>query len=137
MFSPPRPFCLCVGTQNPTMKKLVLTAWAFAVGLPWAFAGGNYREGVTILFTNDAHTHVDNRKGRGLRYSQIAWLKKACAEKEPTFLVDAGDYLQGTAYGAFDGGEQIVGLMNAAGYDVATVGNRKERLKSNPRQEEC
>ena len=82
----------------------MLTALAFAVGLPWAFAGGDCRKGVTILFTNDAHTHVDNRKGRGLRYSQIAWLKKACAEREPTFLVDAGDYLQGTAYGAFDGG---------------------------------
>ena len=108
-----------------TMKRLVLTVFAFAVGLSWAVAGGNCRKGVTILFTNDAHTHVDNKKGRGLRYSQIARLKKACAEKEPTFLVDAGDYLQGTAYGAFDGGEQIVGLMNAAGYDVATVGNHE------------
>ena len=83
-----------------TMKRLMLTALAFAVGLPWAFAGGDCRKGVTILFTNDAHTHVDNRKGRGLRYSQIAWLKKACAEKKPTFLVDAGDYLQARVWQA-------------------------------------
>ena len=114
-----------------SMKRLMLMALAFAAGLPWALADGDCRKGVTILFTNDAHTHVDNKRGRGLRYSQIAWLKKACAEKEPTFLVDAGDYLQGTAYGAFDGGEQIVGLMNAAGYDVATVG-RLELAKGEP-----
>ena len=82
----------------------MLTALAFAVGLPWAFADGNCRKGVTILFTNDAHAHVDNRKGRGLRYSQIAWLKKACAERGPTFLVDAGDYLHGRRTTSFSWG---------------------------------
>ena len=34
------------------MRKLMLTALAFAVGLPWAFAGGDCRKGVTILFHN-------------------------------------------------------------------------------------
>ena len=45
-----------------SMKRLVLTALAFAVGLPWALAGGDCRKGVTILFTNDAHTHAVDKK---------------------------------------------------------------------------
>ena len=40
-------------------------------------------------------------------------------------LVDAGDHVQGTAYGSMDKGETIIKLMNAAGYDVATLGNHE------------
>ena len=105
------------------MQKPMMALAALLALLPFLSGGGE--KDVTILFTNDAHAHIDNREGKGLRYSHVALLKKTCAEKGPVFLVDAGDYLQGTAYGAFDGGEQIVGLMNAVGYDVATVGNHE------------
>mgnify|MGYP000310282355 CR=1 FL=1 len=40
-------------------------------------------------------------------------------------LVDAGDHVQGTAYGSMDEGASIIKLMNAAGYDVATPGNHE------------
>ena len=86
--------------------------------------GPDGEKGVTIYFTNDIHTHVDNDSANGgIRYSHVAQLKKDC--EGAVFLVDAGDYLQGTAYGLLDCGKRIVGLMNAAGYDAATIGNHE------------
>lgn len=75
-------------------------------------------EEVTILYTNDVHTHIDNE----LTYSKLASLKAAY---ENVLLLDAGDHIQGTAYGSMDKGETIVKLMNATGYDVATLGNHE------------
>ncbi len=76
-----------------------------------------------ILFTNDVHTYIANE---GLRYSNVADLKAALeADGKDVILVDAGDHVQGTAYGSMDKGETIIELMNAAGYDLATMGNHE------------
>ena len=77
---------------------------------------------IAILYTNDVHTYVDNP----LSYDVIAGIK-AELEKEYDYvlLVDAGDAIQGTAYGSMDKGETIVKLMNAAKYDLATLGNHE------------
>ena len=77
---------------------------------------------IAILFTNDVHTYIDNP----LSYDVIAGLKAELKNQyEYVLLVDAGDAVQGTAYGSMDKGETIVKLMNAAGYDVATLGNHE------------
>ena len=39
--------------------------------------------------------------------------------------MDAGDHIQGTAYGSMDDGATIIELMNEAGYDIATLGNHE------------
>ena len=77
---------------------------------------------IVILYTNDVHTYIDNP----LSYDVIAAVK-ADLEKEykHVILADAGDHVQGTAYGSMDKGESIIKLMNAAGYDVATLGNHE------------
>ena len=77
---------------------------------------------IAILYTNDVHTYVDNP----LSYDVIAGIK-AELEKEYDYvlLVDAGDAVQGTAYGSMDKGATNVKLMNAAGYDLATLGNHE------------
>lgn len=75
-------------------------------------------EEVVILYTNDVHTYIDG----DIQYSDIASLK---ASYENVLLVDAGDHIQGTAYGSMDKGESIIKLMNAAGYDLATFGNHE------------
>ena len=77
---------------------------------------------IAILYTNDVHTYIDNP----LSYDVIAGIK-AELEKEYDYvlLVDAGDAVQGTAYGSMDKGATIVKLMNAAGYDLATLGNHE------------
>ena len=77
---------------------------------------------IAILYTNDVHTYIDNP----LSYDVIAAVKEELAkEYDYVLLVDAGDAAQGTAYGSMDKGATIVKLMNAAGYDVATLGNHE------------
>ena len=77
---------------------------------------------IVILYTNDIHTYIDGV----LSYDVIAGLKAALAEQYGNvLLVDAGDAIQGTAYGSMDKGETIVRLMNTAGYDLATLGNHE------------
>ena len=80
------------------------------------------KKDVVILYTNDVHTYIDGV----LSYDVIAALKAELEkEYEMVLLVDAGDHVQGTAYGSMDKGETIIKLMNAAGYDLATLGNHE------------
>ena len=79
-------------------------------------------EDIVILYTNDVHTHINGV----LSYDIVAALKAELGkEYENVLLVDAGDAVQGTAYGSIDKGASIIGLMNAAGYDLATLGNHE------------
>lgn len=73
---------------------------------------------ITVLYTNDVHTYVDE----DLKYSTVAGYRDSL---ENVLLVDAGDHIQGTAYGSMDKGATIVKLMEAAGYDLATLGNHE------------
>ncbi len=77
---------------------------------------------IVILYTNDVHTYIDG----AMSYDNIAAIKKDLeALNEHVLLVDAGDHVQGTAYGSMDEGKTIIDLMNAAGYDLATLGNHE------------
>ena len=79
-------------------------------------------EDIVILYTNDVHTYIDG----ALSYDVLAGLKAQLKEVYGNvLLVDAGDAVQGTAFGSMDKGATIVQLMNAAGYDVATLGNHE------------
>ena len=61
-----------------------------------------------------------------LTYAAIAALKQSYQDAgKNVLLVDAGDHVQGTAYGSMDEGASIIELMNAAGYDAATPGNHE------------
>ena len=101
-------------------------AAAMAVGAPAASAcwTGEKSE-VTILYTNDVHTYID-KQAPELTYAAIAALKQNYQNAgKKVLLVDAGDHVQGTAYGSMDQGASIIELMNAAGYDAATPGNHE------------
>ena len=101
-------------------------AAAMAVGAPVASAcwTGEKSE-VTILYTNDVHTYID-KQAPELTYAAIAALKQSYQNAgKKVLLVDAGDHVQGTAYGSMDQGASIIELMNAAGYDAATPGNHE------------
>ena len=78
-------------------------------------------DAITILYTNDVHTYIDG----DLNYASIAAMKQEYAKTGSVLLLDAGDHIQGTAYGALDKGANIIKLMNAAGYDLATLGNHE------------
>ena len=72
-----------------------------------------------ILHTNDVHGAVDG-------YACIAQLKADYEAKgAEVILVDAGDFSQGTTYVSVTKGADAVTMMNAAGYDVVTLGNHE------------
>ncbi len=78
---------------------------------------------VTILYTNDIHSYLNNdAEGQGLSYPHIAQMKKDIGDN--VLLVDAGDHIQGSVYGAMDQGQTVLELMNTM-YDVATLGNHE------------
>lgn len=92
-----------------------------AIAMP-ATAETAKSDDVVILYTNDVHTYIDG----ALSYDVIAAVKQELQKQyNYVLLVDAGDHIQGTAYGSMDKGATIVKLMNAAGYDVATLGNHE------------
>lgn len=85
---------------------------------------------ITILHTNDVHSHIDpfgpedgrnpNKGGVARRAGLIASLRK---ENPNTLLLDAGDIFQGTPYFNYYGGELEFKLMSMLKYDAATIGN--------------
>ena len=72
-----------------------------------------------ILHTNDVHGAVEG-------YAYIAQPKADYEAKgAEVILVDAGDFSQGTTYVSSTKGADAVTMMNAAGYDVVTLGNHE------------
>lgn len=85
---------------------------------------------LTILHTNDVHSHIDpfpsghhrfpNLGGVSRRASLIGAIRQ---ENPNTLVLDAGDIFQGTPYFNFYGGELEFKLMNKMGYRASTLGN--------------
>jgi 5'-nucleotidase len=94
------------------------------------FETENSLKHITILHTNDVHSHVrpfpesdpnyPNKGGVARRYSLIQKIRE---ENPNTLLLDAGDIFQGTPFFNFYGGEIEFKLMSKLGYDAATLGN--------------
>ena len=79
----------------------------------------NYEDSVVILHTNDVHGAVEG-------YAYITALKTEFEAKgAEVILVDVGDYSQGTTYVSTTKGADAVDMMNAAGYDVVSLGNHE------------
>lgn len=112
------------------MKKKLSCFLALLLALSSVFA---QRGKVTILYTNDVHSYIMNTKKDsegnkvpGLSYSSVAAYRDELKNQgEQVALVDAGDHVQGTAYGAMDEGASIIRIMNAVKYDIATIGNHE------------
>ena len=115
-------------SRRSFLKAAGVTAAAasMAIGAPAASACWlGDKSDVTILYTNDVHTYIDKQSPK-LTYAAIADLKQSYQNAgKNVLLVDAGDHVQGTAYGSMDEGASIIKLMNAAGYDAATPGNHE------------
>ena len=85
---------------------------------------------ITILHTNDVHSHIDpfpenhaknpSVGGVARRASLIEQIRK---EEDNVLLLDAGDIFQGTPYFNYYGGELEFKLMSMMKYDLATMGN--------------
>ena len=119
--------------KRRTFLKQTAAAGALAsagsLGL-MSFSPEKKQKHITILHTNDVHSHIDpfssedaNYPGRGgvaRRYTLINAIRQ---ENPNTLLLDAGDIFQGTPYFNFYGGELEFKLMSKLKYDAATLGN--------------
>lgn len=94
------------------------------------FASQSEHIKLTILHTNDTHSHlepfpIDGSKNQGLGgvARRMSLIKKIRSEEKNVLLLDAGDIWQGTPYFNMFGGEVEYKVMNEMGYDAATLGN--------------
>ena len=101
-----------------------------AVGLALNNFSCSSHKNITILHTNDVHSHVEpfskdhsefpNKGGFERRATLISEIRR---QNPNTLLFDAGDIFQGTPYFNFYGGEIEFKLMSMLGYDAITIGN--------------
>ncbi|MEP3836673.1 MAG: metallophosphatase [Algibacter sp.] len=95
-----------------------------------SFSNSSKTTKITILHTNDVHSHIDtfgpndakyaNKGGVGRRATIVESIRH---ENPNTLLLDAGDIFQGTPYFNYYGGELEFKLMSKLKYDAATIGN--------------
>ena len=80
----------------------------------------DYTGKTVILHSNDVHGALGG-------YAYMTELKNEflAAGATDVILVDAGDFSQGTSYVSSSKGASAVTMMNAAGYDVVTLGNHE------------
>ena len=91
---------------------------------------GNQERKITILHTNDVHSHIEAFEPDHGRYPGIGGVARRASlierirkENPNTLLFDAGDIFQGTPYFNYFGGELEFKMMSKLGYDGATIGN--------------
>ena len=96
--------------------------------LPKLSFGNNKDIKITILHTNDMHSHIHpftsgRNKGLGGMAQRAALIKQIRKQEEHVLLLDAGDIFQGTPYFNVYGGELEFKLMSEMKYDAVTLGN--------------
>ncbi len=94
-----------------------------------SFASASTRH-ITILHTNDVHSHIDpfpitdpRNPNMGGVARRAALIENIRLENPNVLLLDAGDIFQGTPYFNYYGGEIEFKLMSMMKYDAATLGN--------------
>lgn len=111
-------------------NTLASASFVGAGGLSLNSCSGQLKKHITILHTNDVHSHIDafptghsTFPGLGGLARRAGLVHSIRAENPNTLLLDAGDIFQGTPYFNFYGGELEFKLMTMLNYDAATIGN--------------
>ncbi len=99
-------------------------------GLPRELFAARELVKLTILHTNDVHSHIDpfpdndpKFAGLGGVEQRTALINKIRNDEKNVLLLDVGDIFQGTPYFNMYGGELELKLMSAMKYDASTIGN--------------
>lgn len=129
----------CKGKVRKKMKKIskVLTlgmGCALAASMSMAAMAAETQDNKIVIYaTNDVHCGIeqtvdDDGTVETMGYAGVAAVVKSAEEiylSENVTLIDAGDFAQGGSVGTVSQGAYIVDLMNAVGYDIATLGNHE------------
>lgn len=81
---------------------------------------------LVIFHTNDMHARIHNTddSGNSIGIAEMAAAVKTVKAKNPaTLWLDAGDTLHGMPMITISNGENMIPILNAAGYDAMTAGN--------------
>ncbi len=113
------------------IKQTVATGALIGLGgIALTSCSQNSEKHITILHTNDVHSHVEPFGMNHPQYPNLggiarraALIEKVRLENPNTLLLDAGDIFQGTPYFNFFGGEVEFKLMSKLQYDATTIGN--------------
>lgn len=113
------------------IQKTAATTTALTLGgIALSSFANNKAKKITILHTNDVHSHIDpfpadhpRNPNKGGVARRAAIINQIRAEEENVLLLDAGDIFQGTPYFNYYGGELEFKLMTMMQYDLATIGN--------------
>ena len=116
-----------MSNRREFIKKSSLSFLGFSL-LPQIAFGKRGDIKITILHTNDMHSHIHpftsgRNKGLGGMAQRAGLINKIRDTEEHVLLLDAGDIFQGTPYFNFYGGELELKLMSEMRYDAATLGN--------------
>jgi 5'-nucleotidase len=108
------------------------TVGAVALSSPLSVIAGNDPVHITILHTNDFHSHIDpfgndvpRNAGEGGMAKRAALIATVRSESEHVLLFDAGDIFQGTPYFNYFKAKLDFELMTMMGYDAVTIGNHE------------
>ena len=115
------------------MKKLLSLLLSFFIVFTLVGCQAKANGEVTIVYTNDVHTYVNNEEKDDngnvtplLQYGSVKAIKDdLVASGKEVLLLDAGDHVQGSAFGGIDEGKSVVEIMNEVGYDAVTMGNHE------------
>jgi 5'-nucleotidase len=114
--------------------KTTAAAGALSVsGLAWSgFETSKAAKQITILHTNDVHSHLDPFPTHHTKYPNLGgasrrfnYFNRVKNENEHTLILDAGDAFQGTPYFNYYGGELEYKVMSKLGYHASTIGNHE------------
>jgi len=113
------------------MKTRMIIAAALSAAL-LALAPSASAQKLTILHTNDTHSHIDPERGgidngHGGVIERAAFIDsvRVADGAKNVLLLDAGDFDQGSSYFTMLGGDLEVSLLNAMSYDAVAIGNHE------------
>lgn len=113
------------------MKRLFTL---FILCLSYTFLIAQSHKEIIILHTNDTHSRIEpmpenlpdqELAGTAGAVRRAAYIEQTRNGTSPVLLFDCGDFSQGTPYYNLFKGEVEIALMNAMGYDAATIGNHE------------
>lgn len=100
---------------NKKSLSLALSLTLVTSSFPASVFASESNDSIVIYHTNDMHGAVEN----------LANVKTLKDNTKNSILIDAGDSTQGSSLATYTQGEAIIDIMNATGYDVATLGNHE------------